>query len=833
MQIILKYLIKSITEKKMRTFLVVLAVALAGALYLASTALTDSVVQMQTDKVRATAGNVEIQIYAGEKMNTNRLSMHPVKTLGALTEYSIPIVKGNGFHEKEERGYDTFNLTGMALEDYKQTNELVLKQQLSGQSFDDRSLIISQKTAEKYGLKVGDSFELKIGEKRRKTIIYGIAFPRGLFAGETENTLGLMSFNALSQFLNTDNKPTLIYIKSNPQQISIDGLLEKLKEAYPKAEVRELIDRKDLAESISWIAQPLLLMTILVTFMSIFIVNSSFKVITIEKLPVIGTFRSIGASKRTMNKVLFLESMGYGIIGGFCAIGLGFLILFVMLKFLSTGELEGAKAIKMDVGLITCLITFLFSLLVSVVSSMMPILRTGKIPVKDIVLGNTSSYKKKKIRKSIIGMVLLLLSIVLLQFTNGQNVMTLSFLSLTFLIIGVINLLPTLVKWTSGIWQKIFESLFGNVGLLAIKNIRTNKNMINSITLITLGVSMLLFIVNISINVQVEVLDFYDKTFKSDMNIWMNNMDQRMARTLEREKGVKGLLPTYEVSSIKVEEWGQEIWWPNAIRGPEYSDYVDLDYMGYKDEILNKVNKGRYIILTQILKDRYDVKEGDKLTIETPDGKRIYTVIGFANTFMNNGNYALLGEKYFKMDMKLKAYNFAYALTDGDSEGVLEELRSKYKPRYLDGRLVSEMKQNNKESNDQMMSMMVAFSVLAVVIGIVGIVNNLFISFIERRQNLAVLRSVGMSRKQIVQMVFLEALALGAIGATVGVTTGWGMTQIAPYILEGMQCPIPLKFITSILWMYIVGAIGVTIMASITPASKSSKLNIIEAIKYE
>lgn len=833
MQIILKYLIKSITEKKMRTFLVVLAVALAGALYLASTALTDSMVQMQTDKVRATAGNVEIRIYAGEKMDTNLLSMHPVRALSTLTEYSIPLVKGSGFHEKKDKGYDTLNLTGVALEDYKQMNELLLKEQLSGRDFDDRSLIISQKTAEKYGLKVGDSFELKIGDKKRKTTIYGIAFPRGMFAQEAESTLGLMSFNALSQFLDTDNKPTLIYIKSNPQQISMDGLIEKLKEVYPKAEVKELIDRKDLEENISWIAQPLLLMTILVTFMSIFIVNSSFKVITIEKLPVIGTFRSIGASKRTMNKVLFLESMGYGVIGGFCAIGLGILILFVMLKFLSTGELEGAKSIKMEVSLITGIITFLFSLFVSVVSSMMPILRTSKIPVKDIVLGNTTSYKKKKIKKSIIGGVLLLLSVLLLQFTNGQNVMLLSFLSLAFLIIGVINLLPTLVKWTSCIWQKIFESLFGNVGLLAIKNIKTNKNMINSITLITLGVSMLLFIVNISINVQVEVLNFYDTTFKSDMNIWMNNLDQRTARILEREKGVKGLLPTYEVSSIKIEEWGQEIWWPNAIRGPEYSDYVDLDYIGDEEAILNKVNKGRYIILTQILKDRYDVKEGDKLTIETPDGKRIYTVIGFVNTFMNNGNYALLGEKYIKMDMKLKNYHFAYALTDGNEGEILEELRSKYKGRYLDGRLFSDMKQANKESNDQMMSMMVGFSVLAVVIGIVGIVNNLFISFIERRQNLAILRSVGMSRKQIVKMVFLEALALGTIGTTVGIATGWGMILIAPYILEGMQSPIPLKFITSILWMYIVGAIGVTIMASITPASKSSKLNIIEAIKYE
>ncbi|PHV71255.1 hypothetical protein CS063_06070 [Sporanaerobium hydrogeniformans] len=833
MQIILKYLIKSITEKKMRTFLVVLAVALAGALYLASTALSASVVQMQTDKIRETGGNVEIHIYAGKKMDTNLLSMHPAQQLEALADYIIPVITGNGLYEKKDKGYDTIQLTGIELEDYIKMNKLVLKQQLSGATFDDRSLIISQKTAEKYKLQVGDSFEMRIGEKKRKLVIYGIAYPQGLFGSETEEAKGLMRFSALSQFFGTEQKPTLIYMKSAAEKITIDELIEKLRVAYPKAEVKEFVDRKDLEESISWIAQPLLMMTVLVTFMSIYIVHSSFKVITLEKLPVIGTFRSIGASKRMVNRVLLLESIGYGIIGGICAILLGFLILFLMLQFLSTGELEGAKKIKMEVGGVRCFITFCFSLLVSVISSMLPILKVGKIPVKDIVLGNGGGYKKKKVRKSIIGTVSLFISIGVLQLTNGQNMMILSSLSLTFLIIGVINLLPTLVRWTSYTLQGIFEVVFGNIGVLAVRNIKANKNMLNSITLITLGVSMLLFIVNISINVQVEVLNFYDQTFQSDMVVWMENMDKGAARALESEKGVEDVVPVYEQAAIKVQEWEAEIWWVEGITGPEYDRHVQLDYMGKKEELLGKINEDRYLILTKILKDRYGVKEGDKLSIATPKGNRIYTVLGFMNTFMNNGNYALMSEKYLKLDMNKRYYDNAYLLTSDDEEEALNKLQKKYENRYLSGRLIRSMKQSNKESNDQMMMMMVAFSILAVIIGIVGIVNNLFISFIERKQNLAVLRSIGMSKRQIMQMVFLEALALGILGAIIGIVTGWGMFKISPYILEGMQCPIPMHFIKSVLWLYVIGAIGVTIMASITPASKSSKFNIIEAIKYE
>ena len=60
-----------------------------------------------------------------------------------------------------------------------------------------------------------------------------------------------------------------------------------------------------------------------------------------------------------------------------------------------------------------------------------------------------------------------------------------------------------------------------------------------------------------------------------------------------------------------------------------------------------------------------------------------------------------------------------------------------------------------QESNASMMSMISLFAILAMVIGVVGVVNNLMISFIERRQNIAMLRSIGMSKFQVLKMIHL------------------------------------------------------------------------------
>lgn len=66
--------------------------------------------------------------------------------------------------------------------------------------------------------------------------------------------------------------------------------------------------------------------------MSVFIIFSSYKVITLDRLPVIGTFRSIGATRKTVSRILLLESLLYGCAGGLLGIPPGILVLYFLLQ---------------------------------------------------------------------------------------------------------------------------------------------------------------------------------------------------------------------------------------------------------------------------------------------------------------------------------------------------------------------------------------------------------------------------------------------------------------------------------------------------------------------
>ena len=119
------------------------------------------------------------------------------------------------------------------------------------------------------------------------------------------------------------------------------------------------------------------------------------------------------------------------------------------------------------------------------------------------------------------------------------------------------------------------------------------------------------------------------------------------------------------------------------------------------------------------------------------------------------------------------------------------------------------------------------------IIGIVGILNNLMISFIERRQNIAMLRSIGMSKLQVLKMIFIEGLGSGLVGALGGILGGVLGCKVFEYILLNMDLELKMQMIPQLFVSYLIGGMLITVIGSIIPARGSSKLNIIEAIKYE
>ena len=113
-----------------------------------------------------------------------------------------------------------------------------------------------------------------------------------------------------------------------------------------------------------------------------------------------------------------------------------------------------------------------------------------------------------------------------------------------------------------------------------------------------------------------------------------------------------------------------------------------------------------------------------------------------------------------------------------------------------------------------------------------GIINTLALSVIERTREIGLLRAVGLSRRQLRSMVRLEAVTISLIGALIGVVLG----TIFGVLFQRTQADSGVDVLVipyGRLALFLVLAALVGVLAAWWPARRASKLNILSAIATE
>ena len=833
MGIIIKFVLKNIKEKKFRTFLILFSIMLSAALYFASSAISGTVAEMYTQRIRTYYGNADIVIHAGEKSPGRFVTAARAAEFGGRMEYIIGAVEGSGTYKYQNESVN-LNLKGFTLDELQLNNPILLDNE--DQAMDLRALepfigkkvIISKNLAQKYQLNPGDHLDVEIQGAKHRFIIAGLAQPAGIFQDDGRSNVLLMPRNTLGAIYAARGKSTIIYLKlKNPAELQ--QTLTDLSRSYRRYVVREPFSKAELLQNTSMITTPFMLMVSLVLLMSIFIIYTACKVIMRERLPVIGTFRSIGATRRTTNTILFAESLLYGIIGGItgCILGIG--ILYAMTLLIS-GRMTGIPInISFNIG--QMIAAFLLAIVLAAVSSAVPIIKTSKIPVKDIVLNKLEKAHKKKLSRVPLGVVMLVATIIVPYYTPRTLALPIDMLCMIGAILAVIMLIP----YFTGGFIKLFEriyGLFGNEGVLAVKNLRGNRSILNNISLLAIGISSLLMINTVSFSVERLVVNAY-RDFKFDiwMGIWP--ADRRMESILRTVDGVKDVYGFYGANSVELADRPERIYWINGVNPAKFADYMEVNLIGNSRDLLAELDQDRNILISSTLREKYGVKKGDWLTLKMKRGNKSYKIIGFFNSVMENGSYALIAERYLKTDMMLRDYSEIFVKTAGDPGVVAQAIQKKFQRQRPWLMTIPDMEKRNMQSSYNMFLILRGFSVLAMLIGIIGVLNNLLISFLERQRSLAVMRSVGMSKRQEIKMILIESLTCGLIGGVIGVLGGILLIQVVPQLCQAIDLPLSITYAPSLFVYSLIGGIIITVSATMSPAFKSARANIIEAIKYE
>ena len=136
-----------------------------------------------------------------------------------------------------------------------------------------------------------------------------------------------------------------------------------------------------------------------------------------------------------------------------------------------------------------------------------------------------------------------------------------------------------------------------------------------------------------------------------------------------------------------------------------------------------------------------------------------------------------------------------------------------------------------KQQVNQLLFMIYGLLALAVIIAVIGIVNTLGLSVIERTREVGLLRAVGLSRRRLRLMITLESIAIAVLGAVLGLVVGLligvALRQSLSEDLTVLSLPL------GSLVVFLVIAVVFGVLAAIVPAVRASRMKVLDAIATE
>lgn len=826
MNIILKYIFTNVKERKTRTAVMLLSIVLSTTLLFVSFSIGSSYESAQRKMARGMAGMASIMVKSADADSLSRLEDIPnlenIQSIAGILESSA-LYHENGY-------FESVDLIAADLEQLNQINKprLVNGSEISG--FTGNKIILPDRFTSKYNIVQGDTVTLEIGGNPYSFEVSDIAAYDTVFLRHTRGVNALLPLETLSEILHKAGGFSQILIEQKEGEAT-ESLIDELSKQLPagKYRVNTTVNEEQIIAGARQKTMPFFLISFFSLTMSVFIIYSSYKVITLERLPIIGTFRSIGANEKMVKKILMMESILYGCLGGLLGIPIGIAVLNFMLHGLGK-SLEQGIAIPTVIAPVGVAVSVSAAIIVSLLSAYIPVKRASRLPIKDVVLGTVEEKNVSNSTVLGIGIVMLLVSVILPRIAPDQLLYIAGGFSLLGLIAAAIMLIPLFNDLASVILELLYEKIWGNEGKLAARNMRKNKNVTQNITLLFISISAVIAISVVGDFVKTYVGDvFRDAELQGFAD---GEMDQEFIEQVRQMEGIDKVLPLYVMNQ---EISGNHITFSRMEGTDDIETYSSMLAIRYtdpemKEQAAEAFREKRAIILNEETIKAMDCGVGDTIKLSNGNEEISYTVAGSFKSRASDVQ-AVIPSEYAVADFNQTSYGFM-AYTAADPDAIMIQVRELFGDTTNWSRTVEEFNHDSLSTIGSFLAPMNYMTYFILLLAAIGIINNLLINYIQKRQSIAMYKSVGQSNRQNMKMTLIEGLTSGILGAVIGIVISTIEIQTI-FIVAGPKISMTpdLDFKTFLL----AGGLGiaVTLIGCTVPIIKGRNMKIVEEIKFE
>jgi putative ABC transport system permease protein len=708
-------------------------------------------------------------------------------------------------------------------------------------------VVLDEGTASKYNFAVGDKITIvAAGPPEQFTVVGTAKF------GKANNLAGatyaLFTTPTAQRVLDRAGVFDVVDVLAKPGTSSAglrDTLTKQLPKGYQALTGTQVAkeNAKQVKSGIGIFTTFLLVFALISLFVGSFIILNTFSILVAQRTRELGLLRALGASRKQVMVSTLAEAFVVGVLASAVGILAGF------------GVAAGLQALFNAVGLSlpsygtvfkpqTAVIGLIIGVGVSMIASVNPALRASRIAPVEALGGAAADGAGSLRRRSIVGTIsaaigLAIMAVGLLVHVSGRAVLVGIGMAVTF--IGVAVLAPIVARPIAGVLGRPLPRLSRGLvrhrdrsrtsGVLARQNAMRNPRRTSAtaaalmvgLALVTMF-SVFIQSAKASVNQTINQDFSADYVIKTNFQPFNPSVEPRVAAV----RGVGAISPErsanvkYGTSSLNL----------TGVNPATIDKVLHLDI---KSGSSSALSRGQLLAEEKAAKNK-GWKVGSSVVIDFPKtGVQTLTVGG---TFKKNqlaGNYlvstAVVDPGVVEHVDDVILVKAAPGVSPASLKPGLDSAVAPYPSLTVSD--AAGVKQQFKNQLNTVLVIIYALLGLAVIIAVVGIINTLVLSVVERTRELGLLRAVGMLRRQVKSMIRGESVVIALFGAILGLVVGVGFAfaLIKALATGGSSGIIAIPYGSLLLFIVFAALAGV--VAAAWPARRASRLDVLTALSFE
>jgi putative ABC transport system permease protein len=688
-------------------------------------------------------------------------------------------------------------------------------------------------TAQKYNFTVGQRVSILFAGPPRSFTITGIA-QFGTASNLAGATLAAFTLPTAQDVLNSPGLLGTINVVAQPGA-DRSAVQRDIARVLPSgAEVvtgQTVVDESTSAvnQGLSFFNTALLIFAFISLFVGAFTIYNTFSIIVGQRTRELALLRVVGASRRQVFRSVLAEAAIVGFVSSIIGIGVGVLAA-IGLKALISGfgiTLPGGPLVFEPR---TVLVGLVVGTGVTLIAAIGPARNAVRIPPV-AALSDRQADGGGSLRRLVSwGAGLAVVGVALLTVGLTQPAIQLVGAGAVGIFIGVAMLAPAIARPVSGVIGRPLARIFGEPGKLGRENsMRSPRRTAQTASALMVGLALVSAIAVFGASLSKSATSSVDQAVKADLILTSTGNGQSGISTLVpvAASKVPGVTAETTVYQGQFEVQGSL----QSLTGLDIKNLADTVILRMTSGSPAALASGGLLIDSTTAANKH-LAAGDIVPVRF--AKTGPTTLRVGGVFESN---ALIGSYLVSAGLFLPHFYTpipvaALLNTNGSAatQAAVQNAVAGYPNVKVQSR--SQFEQSQVSSVNQLLGLVYALLALAVIIALIGIVNTLMLSVLERTREIGLLRAVGMRRRQVRTMIRSEAVILAIFGAIIGIVVGtlMGLALVSALRQQGItDTVVPVSNL--VIFLVLAAALG--LLAAAWPARRAARLDVLAAIAAE